>query len=354
MKVMTYREALHQSMDRALKNHKKTIVYGLCVSDYTGIFGTTLGLTEKYGKERVFETPLSEDTMTGFAVGAALNGLYPIHVHMRADFMALAMNQLINSVAKYKYMYGGSFEIPIMVRAVIGRSWGQGAQHTQSFQARLSHIPGLTVVMPSCSQSVLETYDYAVSKYKAPIISFEHRLLYDYSFKIPDTGGSRPGNPLTSFTVRKGKDVTILASSFMVIEALNAAKYVKENEGLDVEVIDLHCLTNINRQLILNSIRKTRKLIIADTSWASFGVPAEISRMILKESNALLKMPMEDICTAPSPCPTTKALERYFYPDMGTVVDAIYKLACGKAKHGKRLPTSEQLRKLYKEFRGPF
>jgi pyruvate dehydrogenase E1 component beta subunit len=231
MKIITYHEALARSMRSAMRTNSKAIVYGLGVADYTGIFGTTLGLEKEFGSERVFDTPLAEDSMTGFAVGAALNGVYPIHVHIRTDFLMLAMNQIVNSIAKYKYMYGGAFEIPLLIRAIIGRSWGQGAQHSQSLQALFAHIPGLTVVMPSSAQSVLDTYDHAVNHYKAPVISLEHRSLYNYTFKISDRpGGGLP--PLSSHLIRKGRDITIVTTSVMVLEAEAAARFVKEKEGI--------------------------------------------------------------------------------------------------------------------------
>jgi len=352
MKTMTYREAIARSMRGALEKNPRSVIYGLGVTDFTGIFGTTLGLEKEFGSGRVFDTPLSEDAMTGFAVGAALNGLYPIHIHIRADFMLLAMNQLVNSIAKYKYMYGGLFELPLLVRAVIGRSWGQGAQHSQSLQALLSHVPGLTVVMPASAQSVLDTYEYAATKARFPVISLEHRLLYDYSFNMDAV--SRPADPFTSRLVREGRHVTVAATSVMVADAVNAAKFVSEKAGIEAEVIDLHCLTRPDSKLLLDSVRKTGRLIVADAGWAPFGVCAEISRLVATSDPGLLKAPVLEIAQAHSPCPTAKTLENHFYPDMGTVADAICRLASGRKDHGVELPSADYKRRLYKEFKGPF
>jgi len=354
MGTMTYREAITRSMRDALQKNPNAIIYGLGVTDFTGIFGTTVGLEKDFGPERVFDTPLAEDSMTGFAVGAALNGLYPIHIHTRADFMLLAMNQIINSAAKYKYMYGGLFQLPMLIRAVIGRSWGQGAQHSQSLQALFSHIPGLTVVMPSSAQSALATYEFAVNHFKSPVISLEHRLLYDLSFNVPDNTPDTGRSPLTSFMLRDGKDVTIAAASMTVIDALNAAKYVKEKEGIEAAVIDLHCVTNIDGKMLIESVEKTGKLIVADTGWASYGVCAEVCRIISTQNPGILKKPVKSVSMAPAPCPTSKTLENYFYPDMGTIVDEIYKLVRAKDAHGRELPSTEYKRKLHKEFKGPF
>lgn len=337
-------------MRTALRKNPRSIVYGLGVTDWTGIFGTTLGLEKEFGSKRVFDTPLSEESMTGFAVGASLNGIYPIHVHIRVDFLMLAMNQIVNSIAKYSYMYGGLFKMPMLIRVIIGRSWGQGAQHSQSLQSLFAHIPGLTVFMPSSAQTVLNTYEYVINRYKSPVISLEHRLLYDYSFKV-DKSVSK--NPLTSYLVKKGSDLTIVATSAMVTDAINAAKFVKEKEGISVEIIDLHCITHPNKELILKSVKKTGRLIVADTGWASFGVCAEIPRLISAYNPGILKKPVLEISMAPSPCPTSKILENYFYPDMGTVVDKIYQLVFGKG-HKKELPSANYKKRLYKEFKGPF
>ena len=166
--------------------------------------------------------------MTGFALGASLGGLYPIHIHIRNDFLPVAMNQLVNCVAKYKYMYGGLFEVPMLIRAVIGRSWGQGGTHSQSFQALFSHIPGWTVIMPSTAKSVISSYDYVVNEYRAPVLSLEHRLLYDYSF----AGDSlEETDPLTSFLTREGDAVTIVAASIMVQEGREGGRLRQKKGG---------------------------------------------------------------------------------------------------------------------------
>jgi pyruvate dehydrogenase E1 component beta subunit len=352
MALMTYRQVLAKVMRETMKYNPRAVIYGLGVTDHTGIFGTTIGLEKEFGGERVFDTPISEDAMTGFGVGLALSGYYPIHTHIRNDFMLLAMNQLINSAAKYKYMYGGCFSVPMLVRGVIGRSWGQGAQHSQSLQALFAHIPGLTVIMPGSAQSVLDCYRYAVNEYKSPVISLEHRLLYDYSFEVMDQ--AIKANPFSSFLVREGGDVTIVAVSIMVQEAQRAAKYVKENAGIEVEIIDLNCLTHPDTAMILKSVKKTGKLIVADTSWAPFGVCAEVARLIATDSPESLKTPLREISLAKAPCPTTKALENYFYPDMGNIADNIYQVCLGKENHGQPLPSEEYKRSFYKEFKGPF
>ena len=192
--TMSYREALFKVMRDAL-DQQPAVILGQGVDDHKGTFGTTIGLADEFGSERVIDTPLSEEATTGIAIGAALNGLYPIHIHIRADFALLAMNQIVNLAAKYKYMSAGRFEIPMLIRMVIGRSWGQGAQHSQSLQSLLAHIPGLTVIMPYSAQSILESYPYVIGKYRAPVISFEHRLLYDLEFRGQADRSSESSSP---------------------------------------------------------------------------------------------------------------------------------------------------------------
>lgn len=350
--IIKYRDAIAHSMEAALINNQKSIVYGLGVTDHIGIFGTTKGLESKYGSDRVFDTPIAEDSMTGFAVGASLGGLYPIHIHIRADFLLLCMNQLINSAAKYRYTYGGLFETPMLIRAVIGRSWGQGAQHSQSLQSLFAHIPGLTVIMPSSAEAIEKSYEYAVNKYRNPVISFEHRLLYDYKFNR-ENNKIDSENPFDSYVVQEGNDLTIVASSIMVEEALKASQYINTHDDISIEVIDINCVSHPNKELILKSVKKTGKLIVADTSWLSYGLASEVSRIIVENDPSLLKRPMINLGMANSTCPTAKTLEYEFYPDLKDLVSSIYRLHYG-SEIDRHLPTFEEVITSHKHFKGAF
>jgi len=343
---MSYREALYQVMNNALTD-PRTIIVGQGVSDPKGIFGTTLGLVDKY-PDRVIDAPLAEEGITGICIGAALNGLYPINTHMRADFSLVAANQIINLAAKYRYMFNSNFELPMMIRMVIGRSWGQGAQHSQSPQSIFSHIPGLTVVMPASSQSILDWYTWALH-YNNPIIFIEHRLLYDIKFLV----GEINPYPLNTTIVREGKDITIVATSIMVLEAIRAAKYL-EQYGIDCEIIDLNCISHPGWGDVLNSLSKTGKLLVADTSWLPFGVAAEVSRIVCEVNPFLLKAPIVSLGMKFTTCPTAKALEDIFYPNQRDLVKAIIKLVTGKNIHSIPLPDETSMADLYKKFKGPF
>lgn len=352
-KTMTYREALYRAMRECLQNHPQAVIMGQGVSDHKGTFGTTLNLHKEFGAERVLDVPLAEEGMTGIAIGAALNGLYPIQTHIRADFALLAMNQLINLAAKYRYMFGGRFEIPMLVRMVVGRSWGQGAQHSQSLQSLFAHIPGLTVIMPSHPATILDSYRFAASTYRNPVISVEHRLMYDLQFNY-DFHPLAMGNPLaSSFRVREGRDLTIVATSIMVLEALRASEHLHHQAGIDCEVIDLHSISHPDQRLVLDSVRKTGRLLVADTSWRPYGVAAEVCRWILEYDPSILKQPVKTIGMAHAPCPTAKTIEDMYYPNLRTISHDIAVMVRGSA-NGIPLPDENSMADVYKRFRGPF
>lgn len=349
MSSRTYRAALASAMDSAMANSPSTAIIGQGVTDHKGIFGTTSNLSERF-PGRVIETPLAEDSIAGICIGMALNGMYPINTHIRADFGLLTFNQLINLAAKYKYMFGGLFEVPLMMRMVIGRSWGQGAQHSQSLQSLMAHIPGLVVVMPATPQSVLSSYQYAVEQHKGPVVMLEHRLLYEIEFKDHEAPPSHPifGSRLD----RDGSNVTIVATSVMVLEARRAADHLQKN-GVSVEIIDLHSVSHYDSKMILESVKKTGRLLIADTSWSQYGVAAEISRLIASHNPGLLKEPIRSVGMAPSSCPTAKSLEDVFYPDVRVLVSEVLALLPEQAEDFP-LPQSESMVDHYKHFKGPF
>ncbi len=349
-RVLSYAGALLETMDAALGEHPNAYIMGQGVDDFKGIFGSTTGLADKYGASRVFDVPLMEEGMTGIAIGSALAGDYPITTHIRADFAFLAMNQIINLASKYRYMFGGIMSCPMLIRVVVGRSWGQGAQHSQSPQSTFAHYPGLTVVMPATSQAILDMYPQIIARHPGPVVSIEHRLLYNLDFTV---GGTAAPVPLTSYVAREGKDVTVVATSVMVLEALRAAQYVQEQTGLETEVIDLNSISHPDWDLVAASVRKTGRLVIADTSWLEYGVAAEVCRQLVFRDPGLLRQPPSMLGMAPAPCPTAKSLEDIYYPSQHETVDAILTQAKG-AGHGVPLPTEKSMTEGYKRFRGPF
>jgi pyruvate dehydrogenase E1 component beta subunit len=346
---MKYREALAIAMSEAMDD-PRTLLIGQGVTDFKGIWGTTTGLSQKFPK-RVIETPLSEDGIAGICMGASLNGMYPINTHIRADFGLLIFNQLINLGAKYRYMFGGLFEVPMMFRMVIGRSWGQGAQHSQSFQSLLGHIPGLVVLMPSNPQSIIQSYRHARKNHKGPVVMFEHRLMYELEFE--DKPNQNLLNPFGSRIDRAGSDLTIVATSVMVLEAARAADYLSQH-GINAEIIDLHSISHPDHDLIFNSVKKTGRLLVADTSWLPYGVAAEMSRVIAERDPSILKRPIKSLGMQPAPCPTAKTLEDFYYPDVRDIVSAAASLVQGEDAHSITLPPKQAMTDFYKHFKGPF
>ncbi|HTR86842.1 MAG TPA: transketolase C-terminal domain-containing protein [Reyranella sp.] len=349
-RVLSYAGALLETMDAGLGQHPNAFIMGQGVDDFKGIFGSTTNLHKKYGAARVFDTPLMEEGMTGIAIGASLVGDYPITTHIRADFSFLAMNQIINLASKYRYMFGGIMSCPMLIRVVVGRSWGQGAQHSQSPQATFAHYPGLTVVMPATSQAILDMYPQIIGRHPGPVISIEHRLLYNLDFTVSDHG--KP-IPLTSYVAREGKDVTVVATSVMVVEALRAAQYIHDKTGIEAEIIDLNSISHPDWDLVANSVKKTGKLVIADTSWSEYGVAGEVCRQLVMRDPGLLRSPPSMLGMAYAPCPTAKSLEDLYYPSQHETVDAILTQARG-GRHGVELPSERSMTEAFKKFRGPF
>lgn len=351
--TLSYREGLYNAMHSALAEHDHTMIIGQGVTDHKGMFGTTTGLAEKFGADRVLDTPLAEECITGVCIGAALNGLYPINTHIRADFSLLAFNQIINLAAKYKYMFGGLFDLPMMIRLVIGRSWGQGAQHSQSLQSLFAHIPGLMVIMPSSPHAIEAAYSHAIAHHRGPVIALEHRLMYELKFSHDGWSNTAGETPFSSRMVRSGSDVTIVATSIMVLESMRAADYLS-GYGIDCEVIDLHCISHPDKAMILDSVKRTGRLIVADTSWLAYGVAAEVGRIIVEHDPSLLRAPMVSMGMQPSPCPTAKSLEDIFYPTVGDLCGAIARLVNGSAAADIPMPSEKSMSDYYKAFRGPF
>lgn len=350
-RVVSYAQALLETMDSAMAANSNVFLMGQGVDDFKGIFGSTTGLAAKYGADRVFDVPLMEEGMTGIALGAALVGDYPVMTHIRADFAFLAMNQIVNLASKYSYMFGGIMRCPMLIRLVVGRSWGQGAQHSQSPQATFAHYPGLTVVMPSSSQSILDMYPKIINRCPGPVISIEHRLLYNLDFTVAEKPAR--ADALTSYVLRPGRDVTVVATSIMVLEAMRAASYAAEHAGVDVEVIDLNSISHPDWDLVFASVRKTGRLVIADTSWLEYGVAGEVVRQIVLRDPSVLKQPPSMLGMAPAPCPTAKSLEDLYYPSQHDTVNGILVQALGP-KHGVELPNEASMADVYKRFRGPF
>jgi len=316
---------------------------GIGADDHKAIFGSTEGLLKQFGSERIFDTPLSEAAITGVAIGAALAGMKPVHVHIRTDFIYLALDQILNLAAKWRSMFGGHMHVPIVVRAVIGRSWGQGAQHSQSLQSLFMHVPGVKVVMPTTPYDAKGLLLSSIFD-PDPVVMIEHRLLYYITGEVPDEYYEIPFGK--AFVRREGHDLTIVANSYMVCEALKAAGFLAE-QGISVEIIDPVTLVPLDEATILNSVRKTGHVLIIDTSWTRCGASAEIAALIAEKAWGDLKAPIRRMGMAPVTCPVSKTLEELFYPNAKSIAQNVCEML------ERKIPDVE-VPLLTTKFKGPF
>lgn len=344
---LSYTEAVLEATDQEMERDPSVILFGLDVDDPKAIQGTTKGLVQKYGPERVFGTPLSEDAMTGVAIGASLAGLRPIHVHIRMDFLMLAMNQLINIAAKSHYMYGGQVHVPIVVRSMIGKSWGQGAQHSQALYAFFLHVPGLRVVAPTTPYDAKGCLIQAIRD-DNPVMYVEHRILHFQRGPVPKHSYTVP--PGRARIVVKGDDVTLVGISYMQLECLRAQRYL-EGVGIHAEVIDPIWLSPLDIDTIVSSVRKTGRLCVVDNSWLTCGLSAEIVAMVIERLQGAREVRVQRMGFAPTSCPPSPTLERLFYPDARRIADAAYRLVKGSPPSWV---TDERMDVQEIEFRGPF
>jgi pyruvate dehydrogenase E1 component beta subunit len=315
---LKYCHAVREALDVCLARDPAVYVMGLGVPDAKGVFETTTGLQRKYGEGRVLDMPASENGMTGIAVGSALVGMRPVLVHQRLDFAILAMDQMVNQAAKWHYMFGGKSRVPLVVRLIVGRGWGQGSQHAQSLQAWFAHVPGLKVILPATPFDAKGMLIAAVED-DNPVICIEHRWLFNIEGPVPEGHYTAPIG--SARVIRAGTDVTVAAVSHMTIEALRAAD-VLAAEGVSAEVLDLRCLRPLDRPALLESVRKTGRLVAADTGWPAFGTTAEVVAVAAEGAFASLKSAPVRVAQLDCPSPSTPALAKRFFPGVADVVNA--------------------------------
>jgi pyruvate/2-oxoglutarate/acetoin dehydrogenase E1 component len=346
-RTLSYVEAIREATDQEMERDPSVILYGLDVDDPKAIQGTTQGLVQRYGPERVFGTPLSEDAMAGVGIGMALSGLRPIHVHIRMDFLMLSMNQLVNIAAKSHYMYGGQVHIPMVVRSMIGKSWGQGAQHSQGLYAFFMHVPGFKVVAPTTPYDAKGCLIQAIRD-NNPVMYVEHRILHFQKGPVPES----------LYTVQSGKaritahgdDVTLVGISYMQLECLRAQRYL-ESVGIHAEVIDPIWLAPLDIDTIVESVQRTGRLIVVDNGWMTCGASAEIVSQVLEQLQGRRELRARRMGFAPTTCPPTPTLEALFYPNGRTIAATAYDLVKGSPQ-GWLPDERADLKEI--EFRGPF
>lgn len=345
-RTITYREGLNEAMAEEMRRDPSVFVYGIDVADHKRIFNSSKGLVEEFGPVRCFSTPLAEDAMTGFGLGAAINGMRPIHVHMRVDFLLLGMNQLVNMIATHRYGSGGAMKVPMVIRAIIGRGWGQSYQHSKSLHSWFAHVPGLKVVMPSTPRDAKGMLVAAIRD-DNPVVFIEHRWLYDAVGEVPEDASSIALDGAR--VLRAGSDITVVGTSWMNVEAMKAAQ-ILEKRGVSLEVIDVRSIAPFDSETVIRSVRKTGRCIIADNDWINCGFSAEVAATVYEACLRELKSPIKRIGFAATPCPCTRPLENEFYPNAVDIIRTAEK----ELRLNEADLSGEDFYSYENKFKGPF
>ncbi len=347
-----FTEAINQALIMSMKKDRNVILIGLGVDDPKGIFDTTKGIDKIFKKNRVFDFPTSENAMTGIAIGSSLIGMRPVITHQRVEFSLLAMEQIINQAAKWFFMHAGQKSVPLVIRLIIGRGWGQGPQHSQSLESLFAHIPGLKIVCPSTPTSAKGLLISSIED-NNPVIFFEHRWLHLMRDTVKKAYFKLPIGKAA--ILKKGKDVTIISSSYMIVECLRSSKILNDY-SINAEILDLCSLRPLDINTIMRSVKKTKKVLVVDNGMMSYGISAEIMAKIyenLKLSDQK-KIKLKRIGLLDAPIPSSRELAKYSYPNYLTICKSVGKLLNKNLKnlkrHVKKVPNDQPNNK----FMGPF
>ena len=322
MRTMTYAEAIREGLRIKMQEDPNVYILGEDVGAFGGCFGLTAGLFDEFGEKRVRDTPISEGVIIGCAVGSAATGLRPVAELMFIDFLTVGMDQLVNQAAKMRYMFGGKIALPMVVRLPAGAGVQAAAQHSQSLEAWLTHVPGLKVVYPSTPQDALGLMLSAIED-DNPVMFIEHKLLYSVTGEVEDK--VRPIRLGVADIKREGNDVTVIATGKMVHEALTAAE-VLSKEGIEVEVVDPRSLYPLDKETIFKSIEKTNKVVVVTEENKRGGYGGEISALIGEECFDNLDAAVVRVGSLDTPIPFTPSLESYVIPNQTDIINAIKKL----------------------------
>lgn len=317
-RTLTYWQAISEATVQCMADDPRVFVAGEGVDDPTGIYGTTRAAFERFGPSRVWDLPNSENACAGIAVGAAAMGGRPLMVHSRADFMFLAMDALINLAAKWRYMYGNQGGVPVVTRGVVGRGWGQGATHSQSLHSVFGHFPGLYVAAPASPADAKGLLVQALRS-QTPVVLMENRGLYQVTGEVPEEAVPVPFG--RGRVARHGTDVTVVAASLMVHEALRAADLLA-GQGVSVEVVDVRSIRPLDTDLICASVARTGRLVVADTSWSRYGFAAEVAAVVAERALGDLRQPVRRVTPPDCPAPVSHPLEEAFHPNADRIAAA--------------------------------
>jgi pyruvate/2-oxoglutarate/acetoin dehydrogenase E1 component len=335
--AITFASAVNEAIVEAMAQDDSVICYGLGVTDPKAVFGTTVGLESRFGRRRVFDMPTSENAMTGVAIGAALGGLRPIMTHQRLDFFLLALDQLVNAAAKWHFMFGSRQSVPITIRLIVGRGWGQGPTHSQNLHAWFAHIPGLKVVIPTTPDDAKGLLLSSIFD-PNPVVFIEHRWLHGGRGSVPQ-GDYR--TPIGEARVaRVGSDITLVCMSYLTVEALEAAKILSRDYGIEVEVIDLRSVRPLDWDRVLSSVARTGRLLALDTGFTTGSVAGEIVARASMELFEKLKERPGRLAMPDKSEPTSTALTRSFYVQAKQIVERVTQMFGKELRHTEHAATN--------------
>ncbi|HSN92284.1 MAG TPA: alpha-ketoacid dehydrogenase subunit beta [Anaeromyxobacteraceae bacterium] len=329
---LTMSRAIVEAIDQEMARDPKVFVMGEDVGAYGGIFGSTTGLLQKYGPDRIRDTPISETAFIGAATGAAAEGMRPVVELMFVDFFGVCMDQIYNHLAKNTYMSGGAVRLPVVLTTAFGGGYNDAAQHSQSLYGLFAHVPGLKVVVPSTAYDAKGLMIQAIRD-DNPVMYFFHKGLMGLGWMSSPAGAATPV-PEEPYTVpfgkadvkREGKDVTIVTLGLMVHRSLEAAAEL-EKKGLSVEVLDLRTLVPLDREAVLASVRKTGRLLVVDEDYRSFGLSGEIAATVAEADPKMLKAPIRRLAVPDVPIPYSRPLEGFVFPNAEKIAEAARALA---------------------------
>ena len=317
-RTLSYEAAINEALHQTMAADPSVFLIGQGVKSPWYVGNTCTNLIERFGEDRVIDTPVSENAMTGAAAGAALAGMRPIIVHPRVDFLIYGLDPLVNQAANWHYMSGGKACVPLVVWGIINRGGEQAAQHSQSLHAWFAHVPGLKVVMPSTPYDAKGLLVAAIRD-DNPVVYMSDRWLNGYVGVVPEEIYEVP---IGKAAVRRtGTELTIVASSYLAVEALKAAEEL-DRRGIDAEVVDLRTIKPLDRDAIVVSVRKTGRLLVVDGGWTSFGVSAEVAAVAAERAFDALKAPVRRLALPDTPAPASQSLEQAYYRHAGDIVDA--------------------------------
>jgi len=322
MREITYAQAINESLLQNMERDERVFLMGEDIGRYGGIFQVTAGLLDRFGPERVMDTPISEAGFVGAAVGAAMTGMRPVVEIMFIDFTTVCMDMIVNQMAKIHYMFGGRGKVPMVLRTNIGAGRGAAAQHSQSFHAFFVHIPGLVVVTPSCPYDAKGLLNSAILD-ENPVVFVEHKKLYATKGPVPEEFYTIPLG--RAELKRKGKDITVVATHEMVNRTLRVAEEFSR-QGVELEVIDPRTLRPLDQETILDSVKKTGRLIVADEGPVTCGIQAEIAALVAEQAVEYLQAPILRVGSPDTPVPFSPPLEQIYIPDEEDIKAAVERL----------------------------